>query len=92
MSVPRNSVLLMFLFLAKEERSILSNVTKHSILPSSFNMLKYVPFSISTGLKLQVPVLILIGIENNEKDLKSFDIYSTSLFPAPLCTDELNWS
>jgi hypothetical protein len=24
--------------------------------------------------------------------LKSFDIYSTSLFPAPLCTDELNWS
>ena len=55
-------------------------------------MVKYVPFSISTGLKLQVPVLILIDIENNEKDLKSFDTYSSSLFPAPLYTDELNWS
>jgi hypothetical protein len=39
-----------------------------------------------------VPFLILIGIENKAKDLKSFDTYSTCLFPAPLYTDELNWS
>lgn len=82
----------MFLFLAKEEKSIWTNVTKHSILPSSFTVIKYVPFSIFTGLKLQVLVLILLGIENNAKDLKSFDTYSACLFPAPLYTDELNWS
>jgi len=83
MSVPRNNVLLMFLFLAKEEKSIWSNVTKHSILPSYFNVIKYVHFPIFTSLKLQVLFLILIGTENNPNDLKSFDTYSACLFPAP---------